>query len=439
VTPRRERALDSLGLVALKVALGAWVLHTGFTHVSDDDYSRTAIAEAFARAPRLDPSGTSWLPVPFWIEGFAMMVAGRSLATARAVAVVLGAVTVPLAYLAMRAAGMRRSGALAASTVAMALPYGAWLGVATVPEGWVGAVTAAALIGMGQARLRPWCAAALLAASLSRYEAWAACAVFAAFCAVRATRRSPGAAPASWPIDAACALCAAAGPLAWMAWNAHAHGSPLHFLVRVATFRHAVGLASVPLADKVLGYPRALLLDTPEAAVLGLAGLLGVAASASLRARWGWVAIGAGAILAFLVAGDLGDGAPTHHPARALSAVWWLAAAMGVDAAAASVARLQGRPRGVATGLGGALLVAWLAFLPWRLRDAPGQTDYERRDAQIARGLSMRARSVGAADVTPCAFEHFALLAAWGAPERATINARTGAPVTVDCPRVEER
>jgi hypothetical protein len=73
------------------------------------------------------------------------------------------------------------------------------------------------------------------------------------------------------------------------------------------------------------------------------------------------------------------------------------------------------------------------------VRDAPGETDAERRDAQIARGLEMRGRNVGAVEITPCAFEHFALLAAWGAPERATIRARTGAPVTGDCPRVEER
>ena len=41
-------------------------------------------------------------------------------------------------------------------------------------------------------------------------------------------------------------------------------------------------------------------------------------------------------------------------------------------------------------------------------------------------------------EVTPCAFEHFAMLAAWGAPERATIALRTGAPVTPECPTVVE-
>ena len=64
VTEPRSRslqgsAIDALVLAALKLVLGAWVLHLGFTHVSDDDYARTVIAEQFAQAPKLDPSGTS--------------------------------------------------------------------------------------------------------------------------------------------------------------------------------------------------------------------------------------------------------------------------------------------------------------------------------------------------------------------------------------------
>src|ERR1700720_407365 len=107
----RGVGFDLTLLFALKLAIGAWILHTGFTHVSDDDYARTVIAEQFAHAPRLDPSGTSWLPVPFWVEGLVMMAAGRSLAVARAVSVVLGAASVAAPYLAMRAVGMRRGAA----------------------------------------------------------------------------------------------------------------------------------------------------------------------------------------------------------------------------------------------------------------------------------------------------------------------------------------
>ncbi len=425
--------VDALALGAFKLALGVWVLHTGFTHVSDDDYARTAIAEGFAHAPRLDPSGTSWLPFPFWVEGLTMMATERSLGVARAVALVLGAAAVGAPYLAMRAVGMDRIGAFAASVVGAALPYSAWLGAATVPEGWAGALTAAALLALPASRARPWGAAALLVASLSRYEAWAACAVFAFFCVRRPTK---GGARGR---EVGCALLAVAGPLAWMAWNAYAHGSPVHFVTRVTTFRHAIGAADVPLATKALGYPLALLSDTPEVAALALAGAVGIGASATLRARWLWAAIGAAGILAFLVAGDLGDGAPTHHPARALSAVWWLGVAIGADAVVAAILRTRRPWRPGAVIAAGALAGAWAILLPARWRAAPGETEAERRDAQIARGLALRARGVASVEITPCAFEHFALIAAWGAPERAKVNPRTGEPLTAACPRVDER
>src|ERR1700722_356883 len=146
MTPGRERARDALVLMVAKGAVGAWVLRQGFTHISDDDYARTVIAEQLAHAPRLDPSETSWLPLPFWLTGVAMMAAGRTLGVARAVAVVLGAVSVAAPYLAMRAVGVRRGAAFAGAALAMTLPWNAWLGVSMVPEGWFGAIVAAAVI-----------------------------------------------------------------------------------------------------------------------------------------------------------------------------------------------------------------------------------------------------------------------------------------------------
>jgi hypothetical protein len=436
VTPRRERVLDALVLVLGKLAIGAWTLRQGFTHVSDDDYARTVIAERFAHAPTLDPSGTSWLPLPFWTSGAAMLVGGRSLDVARAVAVVLGAASVAAPYLAMRAVGVRRGPAVLAVAVAMALPWNAWLGVSTVPEGWFGAIVAAAVIAMPHDAARPWAAAALLVASLSRYEAWPACAALVALCAWRAARGAPGARR-----DVACALVACAGPAAWMAWNSHAHGSALHFVARVTTFRQAVGAASVPLADKLLGYPRALLEQTPEAVALGTIGLAGLV-SGSLRARWRWPAATLLAVLAFLVWGDVRDGAPTHHPARALAATWWVLVAMGIDALDAAALRSSNAPRVakiLAAAAGGVACVAWSASLPVRWREAPGRDLGEQRDAAIAQGLDLRARGVAHAEIAPCAFEHFALLAAWGAPERATVSPRTGEPLGPACPHVTER
>jgi hypothetical protein len=439
----RRDALAAGVLCGLKIALGAWVLHHGFTHVSDDDYARTVIAEQFAHAPHLDPSGTSWLPFPFWVEGGVMALAGRSLHVARVVAVLLGAASVGAPFLAMRAAGVARSTAAIASAVAMALPWNAWLGVATVPEGWIGALTAAAAVGLGVRAARPWAVLGLLAASLSRYEAWPACAVAAIVCALHAAgaARTPGAtqrerASAS-AREAAWALAALLGPALWMAHNAVAHGSATHFLTRVSNFRHAIGAADIPLRDKILGYPRSLLADTPGAATLGLAGAAGLLASKTLRRRWTIPLATAFAIVAFLVWGDVHDGAPTHHAARALVAVWWILVGMGVDAASSAIGA-AGRARTMAAAAAGVACAAWIVWTVPRWDDAPGRTDYDDRSAQIARGLDLRRRDVPHVTILPCSFEHFALLAAWGAPERAELEPRTGAPPTRDCPALTE-
>jgi hypothetical protein len=429
-------ALDALGLCAVKLAIGSWVLGHGFTHVSDDDYARTVIAEQFAHTPRLDPSGTSWLPLPFWVEGGAMMVAGRSLEVARGVAVAWGALSCAAPYIAMRLTGVSRAVSVVAVAVAMALPWNAWLGVSMVPEGWAGALVAAGAIAMRHRATRPWAAAAMLVASLARYEAWPACAVMAGFCAWQAIRGKGGAR------DIGCALLVAAGPVAWMAWNAHVHGSPVHFLARVSAFRHAVGAAAVPRGDKLLDYPRALAHETPEAVALGVVGAAGAVALAGVRERWRWPALVGGTVLAFLVVGDVGDGAPTHHAARALSAVWWILIGMGVDSAvgwACCAAASRGARRGAVWCTAGAAAMAWCATLPSRWDASPGRSASERREAQIARGIDLRARGVRQAWIAPCSFEHFALIAAWGEPERAHVGERTGEETTGECPRVAER
>jgi hypothetical protein len=432
------------------------VLHAGFSHVSDDDYARTVISEQFAHRPRFDPSGTSWLPLPFWIGGAAMVVLGRTLASARTIACVLGAASIAAPYAAMRAARLPRLAAVIATAIALAVPWNAWLGVATVPDGWTGALIGAATVSMAagaeadagrgeRGRGRPAAAAALLAASLSRYEAWPVCAVFAAWCVVGAIGCPPGfeareRSRGTRRQQVTCALVAIAGPLLWMAWNAHAHGSAFHFVARVTAFRRAIGAADVSLAEKVLGYPRALVEQTPEAAALGLCGAIGLVVDTALRKRWGWAAGAATALMAFLIAGDLGDGAPTHHPARALGSLWWVLVTMGTGAIAAGWHTVRGRRARVAVATGAAgLMLAWSASLPSRWRDGPGGGELERRDVQIARGVDLRTRGVLAAEVTPCAFEHFALLAAWGEPERARILPRTGAAPTNLCPLVVER
>jgi hypothetical protein len=422
-------AWDAVALAAAKLLVGAWVLHLGFTHVSDDDFSRVVISEQFAEAPWVDPSGTSWLPLPFWVEGMAMMATWRSLEVARAVALALGCAGVLVFYISQREVGVHRLSALAATGAAMVLPWNAWLGVASVPDGWTGALIAASALAVGRSTTRTWAVFGLLAASLCRYEAWPACAVAAAICVwwsrrVGEARRTK-------------AAVALAGPVLWMAWNIYAHGSPVHFLARVAAFRHAVGAADAPLSAKLLDYPLALLHESPEAVVLGAVGLLGFF-DRELRVRWSAPAVAAAAIFAFLVWGDVHDGAPTHHPARALGAIWWIAFGMGADAVHALVARAsEGRVlRVVWAVVLGAAGVAWGALLPGRWAVAPGEGPGERRDAQIARGVALREEGAEHAEITPCAYEHFALIAAWGEPERATILPSRHTPVTADCPEV---
>ena len=53
-------------VIAAKAAVGAAVLIGGFRAVSDDDFARVVLAQQWAAHPTLDPTGTSWLPVPFW-------------------------------------------------------------------------------------------------------------------------------------------------------------------------------------------------------------------------------------------------------------------------------------------------------------------------------------------------------------------------------------
>jgi hypothetical protein len=436
-SPARRALIDVSALVVAKALIAAWLVHRGFTHVSDDDYSRVVIAQLFAHAPKLDPSGTSWLPFPFWVTGAAMMALGRSIAVARGVAILLGALSVAPVYAALRGAGVTRAASVAGVAIAMTMPWSAWLAAAAVPEGFAGALVATGAIALSPRGPRVLGAAALFAASLSRYEAWPVCAVFAVACAYEAVFRASGSERRRLAFAAA---LAALGPLSWMAWNAHAHGSATHFLTRVSTYRQSIGAADLPLADKLLDYPRAITAYAPYALALAAIALASLAQREMLR-RW-WLPLTATlALFAFLVAGDVRDGAPTHHPERALVPVAFVLAAFGADGARALAARFAwGRPKREML-VAGAMVAGGIAFtcdavIAWD--DAPGQSTSESRAAQIARGEDLRRRNVAGFDVTPCGYEHFALLAAYGAPERVTIAPLDHRAVNDTCPSIVE-
>ncbi len=426
-------------LVLLKGGVSVWALSLGFSHVSDDDFARVTLAQAFAHEPRLDPSGTSWLPFPFWLNGSVMMALGRSLAVARGVALASSIAGALLVYQALLAAGTRRWAAFLGVALAMSAPWSVWLGASTVPEALTACLmvfAALALAAEAGGRLRLYAGSAILAACLSRYEAWPVAAVFALACFAKGLR---GAGPVRRR-DLVAGALALAGPIAWMAWNAHAHGSATHFLARVAAYRTKVTRA--PELETWTLYPEAFLRAGPLSMGLLVLGLPALFVDGELRRRWGWAFAAMGALALFLAVGDLRNGAPTHHPERALLALFWFAETFGIDSARSLVVRfVWGRPKREAwlVGLLTAGAVAWASVWPSRLRDYPARSASEDRSAQIAKGEDLRARDVLHLTVTPCAYEHFALLAAFQAPERATTLPSRGVPVTESCPAIDER
>ncbi|HLV22700.1 MAG TPA: hypothetical protein VKZ49_17540 [Polyangiaceae bacterium] len=394
-------------MIATKAAVSALVLASGFRAISDDDYARVVIAQRFVEAPTLDPSGTSWLPLPFLIQGVAMAASEPSLEVARAVSFVLGVLSALLLWRAATFIGLSRSAAVLAAILACALPYSARLGVATVPEAWTAALVvfgaASAARGLPE---RWWGAVALLLATLSRYESWPVAAVFCVTCAWDARR-----ARAFWGP----AAVAGSGIGAWLLHGVVRHGDALFFVRRVADYRRALG-GSDGVWERLWRVPEALVVHEPEVLLFATAALLaGVLLRRPAPVIWWRFALPVAAVLPFLMAGELADGAPTHHGERAVLAVWMLAAVIGVGALerAATPARSL-RSRALLFGGVGAVLL-WSAVVPLGRPPAPFVDRSAEEDiGQRARRLAVRHVRVDTAD-----FGYFAVLAALGHPSTA--------------------
>lgn len=440
----RSIAIDIAALILLRVALSVGAIRHGFSSVSDDDFARTVIAEWFAYAPKIDPSGTSWLPFPFWITGAAMMLLGRTIAVAKMVAWGLGSVGVGALYLSLRQTGAARLFSFLAVFVGLLAPWNVWLGVASVPEVFTAYFAATALVSAGDREnvARPYALVLLFCASLSRYEAWpicgvVACAEIAKAVRIREVRR----------VAIASSLFALSGPAVWMVWNRVSHGGFLHFLFRVSRFRKAVGEAEGSLVSKLISFPTLLLRVDGVLVALAVFVLILLLIKkgrfdARLVARAHTVFRGALAVLLFLAIGSANDGAPTHHAERALLPVILLLCVFCVDAGGAWVRTLT-RSRSAReawafafTFFGAIMLLGstWHA-----LATPPGSGPGEERIAQVARGQMLKSEGVSHVTVEPCAYEHFALIAAFGAPEKVEILEATHQPVTRDCPRVAAR
>ena len=104
---------------------------------------------------------------------------------------------------------------------------------------------------------------------------------------------------------------------------------------------------------------------------------------------------------------------------------------------------ISGRNERLLSRLVGMLLVIWAFNAVPTYIDAPGKSPDEDRGPQLARGNDLRERDAKKISIVPCAYEHFALIAAFGKPERVDITAvspkdATSHRPTADCPLVQE-
>jgi len=408
-------------VLAVKLAVGAVVLGSGFRAVSDDDFARVVIAQRWAAEPGFDATGSSWLPLPFWLYGAAMAAFGRSLDTALALALVLGLAAAAVVYAAARLLAVGRSGALVGALVAAAFPWSAWLAVATVPEHWTAAlaVLAIAAAAQGSARWRVVGGAALLVACLSRYEPWLVALGFAGL-GLWDVRRGRNGKPVERALGLVSVVLALLGPALWLLHGALAHGDALHFAQRVADYRQALGGAAQGLSA-ALAYPLAVVEQEPELA-LAAALLAGAGAGRRWPTAREWRVIGLGALLVvgLSAAATLG-GAPTHHPGRALLAVWLLLALFAGARASSSwrVGRLPARLGLLAAAF---LVVAFGALVARPRWSEP--TRFTSRAAETAIGTEVARLVPAGCSVLLEArdYGYFAVLAASGRPERFIVD-----------------
>lgn len=397
-----------------------WAVHRGgVVALSDDDYARIVIAQELAASPKLDPSGTSWLPFPFWVTGSFMRLGGGSLEVARMTQALLSIAAIWLLYAGGRIAGMSARTAYWGAAFASILPLSLLLGAATVPELPTAALSAFSLLALSRRTPNSGLLAgfAILPATLSRYEAWPIAAVVALFSMVDAFTTPPPSpalpAPRGKGARIAGGLLAMLGPVAWILWNQNAHGDALHFLRRVSAYREALGIGAEAWGGYLLAVATGCLTIS-----LPLVWIFVLAKRAKLDAlqRWKRPAAGALAILAFLLLGALLGGAPTHHPERTLLAVWLLGALALVD----GLRELRWPPLHVqglkanAMVVGFALLVA--AGVLWDTHQGLDGLAHRGEEERVGRALRELVPEGERVLVATEDYGYFAVMAAFGRP-----------------------
>lgn len=414
-------------IVLIKALACALALGIGFRAVSDDDFARVTIAQSFASAPGFDPSGTSWLPFPFWLTGSAMLVAGRSLFVARVVAFLLGLASAAFVGVAAYRLTNHRQGALLGAILAAVFPWSVRLGVATVPELLTAALSVLALASLAAPSVRFRCmgGAALCCATLSRYDIWPIAAAFAAFTAVDMWCLEKPSVHQRFFLGGAIIL-ALAGPGIWMGWNHVARGNAFDSLDRVAAYRRALGTPDDAPWVRFFAYPLAMLRHEPELfgalgilLALGRTTALRPLAAEALRPYFRPLLV-ALFQMGFLSAAMIKDGAPTHHPERALLVLLLLCALLVGNLAAILLPRTT-RPMKFVAGATtlGVLLLSLIIVRRWFRGE-----DFAVRQDEVATGeFARQTLSEGERILVEVVdYGYFAFVAALGRPEDAVLD-----------------
>lgn len=416
VPPERLRSdlVAAFSLLVLQGLVALWVRSTGFLAISDDDYARVVIAQKFVEAPTWDPSGTSWLPLPFLLMGATMKLFSASLEVARTFTLVCSCAGTLLLYAAGRRWGTGSALSFAGAATCALLPNSAFLSVATVPE-----YLTATLVVFGLTSLaRPESTGkgevlggvCLFLACASRYEAWPAAIAASGIFFLR-----------FWGARSAFSLGAAGlcllFPVVWLLHGIANHQNALFFIKRVTDYKNALG-DSTSHAEAALLYLRALFLAEPEVSCALLAtGFLALVQKAPKSGRSTWILpwIPLFAMLTTLVLGALRSGAPTHHEERALLSIWLLGAL--------TTARLLGEVWRRLKGVRVALIVGLLLGLGLRLGGTFEKQPFADRSSEERLGhrlakLTSPNEKIGLALSD---YGYFAVLAAAEYPGRFTI------------------
>lgn len=315
---RRAGSIEWLWAAAALVGaiLIALVTRTlGPLAVSDDDFARVVIAQRFALEPRWDPSGTSWLPVPFYWDGIFTALFGQALEAARLAALVRAGLGTLLLFAAGRLLGLSGRIAALAALIPLLLPTTRIFAIATVPE----YLTACLATFAGVALLRPFSPEelrlrslglfCLLLATLSRYETWPfACAIAIMLGSTRQRR------------DVASGALCLLGPALWLLHGSFTHGSSWFFIDRVRSYKLALGGDTRTHFETIFSYLSALW--THEPLLVGLALFALLSRGRAIRRRALSLLTPPLGQLAFLSLADLTASAPTHHAERAIMVFW---------------------------------------------------------------------------------------------------------------------